>query len=153
MKWTILLISSLLLSCSSFKYNIKKNDRYTDKMICKLSKEHNNLFYIRSTYSTYSDIWFYQKETIVRYRLEKGILKSIIEKQSIELPKIESIIDQDFLEFDNCLVLDGDVFGFKMDKDGKYYNTSFSVSIDCIIKGDYKSEFLKKIVNDIKLIY
>ena len=148
--FSILLI---LMSCSTMQYNINKNNKFTEKHISNLLQKNGNVFYLFSTYSTFSIVWTYNKNGIEIYRLAKGKVfrKEIFsEKEWIQDVKI-SVEDINNELYKTCsVVLDGDGFGFKINIDGIIHEDRFAIDIDCMKQQTYKSDFLNKIVYDIK---
>lgn len=67
----LLALSMTCLSCST-KFMIRKNDKVTDTRINTLINEYGNVFYIRSSNSTFSAIWYYTVEKLTLYRLSNG---------------------------------------------------------------------------------
>lgn len=65
MKATIKIIIAVIVifctSCSTMKQRIKKNNKLTDKTISSLLVNRGNVFYLTSTYATFSTVWTYSK--------------------------------------------------------------------------------------------
>ncbi len=152
----IILLSIFLfsISCSTMRYNINQNNEFTEKQIINLFKKNGNVFYLSSTYTSFSTIWTYNFKEIEIYKLVKGkrnkketiSKKELIQYANIAFKDIEKELYQ------KCdLELDGDMFGFRVNINGKIYNKDFPIDINCLKKGTYKSDFLNKIVNDIKI--
>ena len=45
------------------QYNINKNNKFTEKHISNLLQKNGNIFYLFSTYSTFSIVWTYNNKT------------------------------------------------------------------------------------------
>ena len=151
----IILFSVLLLStsCSTMQYNINKNNRFTEKQINSLLQKNGNVFYLSSTYATFSTVWTYNTSEIEVYKLTKGKLskKETFSKKEFIQPTIQSLQDIEKEFYQKCaLELDGDSFGFRICIDDNIHKKDYAVDINCLKKEAYKSEFLNKIVNDIK---
>lgn len=60
MKATIKIIIAVIVifctSCSTMKQRIKKNNKLTDKTISSLLVNRGNVFYLTSTYATFSTV-------------------------------------------------------------------------------------------------
>jgi hypothetical protein len=144
----------LSISCSTMRYNINKNNRFTEKQIINLLQKNGNVFYLFSAYVSFSTVWTYNLKGIEIYRLAKGKVnqketfsgKELIQYSAVAFENIEKELYQ------KCaLELDGDMFGFRIDIDGKIHKEDYAVDINCLKKGTYKSDFLNNIVADIKI--
>lgn len=134
-------------SCSTMKQSITKNQKNTNKNITNLLKNNDNVFYLYSTYSTFSTVWTYRNDSIEIYRLAKGKLtsKEIYKNKGIKSFQIPSIKDLNS-DIDICgLVLDGDIIGFHFDKN----HNQITTDIKCFKTQKYQSDFLNKLVEDI----
>lgn len=145
-------ISSFLMSCSTMQH-IKRNQTLTQKQVNYYHQKNGNVFYLSSTYATFSVVWTYYTDRIEIYILQKG---KVIQKQVFpekEWIKYAEVALEDIEEelYQRCpLELDGDNFGFRIVIDGKTYNEDYGVDVNCLKTGKYKSNFLNKITNDIK---
>jgi len=154
LKMSLFLMSFLLISFTTMKSNmihnnIKKNTKFTQKQVNFLFKKNGNAFYLDSSYATFSIVWTYSKNGIEIYRLVNG---KVFKKEIF--PEKEWLHDADIAVeeiYKNCsVVLDGDGFGFKINMDGNIHKESYTTNIDCMKQQTFESEFLNKIVNDIK---
>ena len=148
-KLTFISIVAFLTSCSAMKYNISRNNKLTDKTIFNLNKEYGNVFYVRSTYATFSTVWSYVDNSIKIYKLANGRL---IDQQQYPTNGIEDfkiMTNDELLELNQCMELDGDIFGYSILKGEQIDQRDFPVGIECFTKINFKSNFLKKIVDDI----
>lgn len=141
----------LIVSCSTMKHNISKNNKYTERVINSLLKSNESVFYLNSTYSTFSVVWFYKEDSIEIHRLANG---KTIEKLSFpnngvlkyDVPTLKDLNK----EIEECgYELDGDGFGFRTKKGTEIEKQDLPINIECFVKGKYKSDFLNKIVEDI----
>ena len=79
-------------------------------------------------------------------------------KQKQVFKKIEDIqyagispVDMETELYQKCAPeLDGDVFGFIIEVDGKRYDADFAVDINCFKRQEYKSVILNRISKDIE---
>ena len=152
-KIALLSVFLLSISCSTMRYNINKNNRFTEKQIINLLQKNGNVFYLSSTYATFSTVWTYNINGIEIYRLAKGKVNQKETFSEKELIQYEGVVFEDIEKelYQKCaLELDGDMFGFRIDIDGKIHKEDYAVNINCLKKGTYKSDFLNKLVNDIK---
>jgi hypothetical protein len=152
-KIALLSVFLLSISCSTMRYNINKNNRFTEKQIINLLQRNGNVFYLSSTYATFSTVWTYNVNGIEIYILTKGKVnqkETFSEKESIQYAEVAFENIEKELYQKCALELDGDMFGFRIDIDRKIYKEDYAVDINCLKKGTYKSDFLNKIVNDIK---
>lgn len=149
----LLFIFSLLVSCSTMQYNIKRNKDLTVRQVNYFYKKNRNVFYLCSTYATFSVVWTYDEDKVEIYRLQKGKIRQkqiFEEKKTIQYAEI-SLEDIEKELYQKCaLELDGDVFGFIIEIDHKTYIADYAVNINCMKQRKYKSTFLNKITNDIK---
>lgn len=143
----------VLISCSTTHSVIKKNRLLVNKETDYLYQKKGNAFYLSSTYSYYSIVWSYDKESIEIYKLQKGAMKQkqvFKEKEKIQYAGI-SLVDIEKELYQKCAFeLDGVIFGFIIEVDGKRYNVDYAVDINCLKQQEYDSVFLNKISNDIK---
>ena len=143
----------LSISCSTMRYHINKNNKFTEKQMINLLQKNGNAFYLSSTYATFSTVWTYNINGIEIYRLAKGKVNQKETFSETELTHYAKVAFEDIEKelYQKCaLELDGDGFGFKIDIDGKIHKGNYPVDINCLKKGTYKSDFLNKIVTDIK---
>ena len=143
------LISFTTMKSNMIHNNINKNKKFTQKQVNILLKKNGNVFYLESSYATFSIVWTYSKNGIEIYRLAKGkIFKKEIFPEKEWFQDATIAVDE---IYKNCLVvLDGDRFGFKLNIDGNIHEDSYTTNIDCMKQQTFKSDFLNKIVNDIK---
>lgn len=145
---------TMFTSCSTMKQAISKNQKNTNKYITNLLKNNDNVFYLYSTYSTFSTVWTYRSDSIEIYRLAKGklISKEIYKNTGIKSFQIPTIKDLNS-DIDKCgLVLDGDIIGFEFDKNKPEKNhNQITTDIKCFKAQKYKSDFLNKLVEDITI--
>lgn len=147
-----ILICSALVSCSSFKYTVKRNNALTERQLARCYRNNSNAFYVTSTYATFSVVWSYNDGSIEIYRLRNGRIK---QKQVFETKDTEFYTGVSLYAIDKelfrecCLVLDGDLFVVRVKVDGRPHTKSFPLDINCLKKGEYQSGFLKRIAEDI----
>ena len=154
----LILTSLFLLSCVAMKSDmilndIKKNTKFTKKQVSYLLRKNGNSFYLYSSYATFSVVWTYNKDGIEIYRLSKGrVFRKDIFPEKAWIQDAEISVEEMNKEiYKKCfVVLDGEVFGFSINIDGKIHEDSYATGIDCMKQQTYSSEFLNKIVNDIK---
>lgn len=60
------------VSCSTMKQNISKNNKSTNKLTSSLLDKNGNVFYLNSTYTTFSTVWTYSKDKLEIYKLAKS---------------------------------------------------------------------------------
>lgn len=151
----VILLCAVLIfldSCTSIRWRILRNDKFTDKMISKTLADSGNVFYIRSTSSTFSTIWTYVGGNLELYRLANGKVrqKEVYLREPITkyvIPSVEELYN----EMNECgYALDGDILGFKLRVDGRIIAFDIPVEIECFIDIDYESLFLAKLVEDVK---
>jgi hypothetical protein len=149
----LLFTLSVLVSCSETNYAIKKNRDSTNKEMSLLFQKNGNAFYLSYTYSYFSIVWSYNEDSVEIYRLHKGKIKQkqvFREKEIIQYAGL-SLVDIETELYQKCaLELDGDVFGFIIEDDGKRYNADFSIDINSFKRKEYESDFLNRVSNDIK---
>jgi len=149
MQKLIIIAIVLFTSCSTMRNGIKKNDTLTDKTIESLFSDNGNVFYIRSSYSTFSTVWAYKSDKIEVYNLANG---KIAEKSSHDATNyINKVPKERVFEVDNCMELDGDIIGYKVSFDGNKYQEDFPVSMKCFLDQKYKAQFLNTLVKDVKM--
>ena len=139
------------VSCSTMQHSIRKNNSFTDKTIALLFQKTENVFYLKSTYATFSVVWIYDKDKIEIYRLAKG---KVYERTEYPNNGIADFQIPTFKELDldikKCpFVLDGDGFGYRIKRGSEIEQQELPIDIECLIKNKYQSEFLNKIVADI----
>lgn len=143
------MLLSSIMSCSTTKFKVKSNNKATDKAITSFLIENENAFYLRSTYSTESTVWSYTKEYILIKRIVNGKEELKKEPTSFELEKYFQSIGEIKFEFDDCMELDGDLFGFQFTKYDNLEEGIFPVNINCIIKKSYVVESANNLMNEI----
>lgn len=149
----LLLFSAMLffVSCSTMKQNISKNNKYTDKLISSLLDRNGNVFYLTSTYATFSTVWTYEKGNIEIYRLANGRTteQQTITDKGLSMYEIPTLKELE-IETKECgYELDGDGFGYKIKRGSEIVQQDLPIGIECFTKLKYKSEFLNKVVEDI----
>ncbi|MEC5395408.1 hypothetical protein [Bergeyella sp. RCAD1439] len=153
MKATIKIIMAVIvmfcISCSTMKYNIQKNNKQIDKIISSLLEKNGNVFYLTSTYATFSTVWTYHKGRLEIYKLVNG--KIILQQEyfTTSIDNINQISKEELFELDQCIELDGDGFGYRIKKGSGIEQQDLPIGIECFIKLKYKSEFLNKVIKDI----
>lgn len=142
----------IFTSCATMKHSIMKNQKYTNKYIINLLNNNDNVFYLYSTYSTFSTVWTYRNDSIEIYRLAKGKLKNkeMYKNAGIKSFQMPSIKDLN-IDIDKCgLVLDGDILGFEFDKNNpEKSHSQITTDMECFKTQKYKSDFLNKLIEDI----
>lgn len=153
MKATIRIILAsfaiLFITCSSMKNNIQKNNKFTEKLISALLVQNGNVFYLTSTYATFSTVWTYSSDKIEIYKLVNGRIRFQQEYPTTSIDNINQISKEELFELDQCMELDGDNFGYRIKRGSEIEQQDLPISIECFTKLKYKSEFLNKIVEDI----
>lgn len=150
----LLFIFSFGVSCLTVRYNVKRNKDLTVKQVNCFYKKNKNAFYLCSTYATFSVVWTYDEDKIEIYRLQEGKIskKQIFKAKDIIPYMVVPLEDVEDELYGKCAMeLDGDSFGFKVEIDHKTYIEDYAVDIKCMKLGKYKSCFLKKIADDIKI--
>jgi len=148
-KLIIIIITILLFSsCSTMQNSIKKNNKFTNQMIESLFSDNKNVFYIKSSYSTFSKVWSYQNNKIEIYNLVKGKVdsKSLYEANNY----LNQVPKKEIFEVDKCMQLDGEIVGYKISLDNIKYSEDLPVDMKCFLNQDYETEFLNILVKDIK---
>jgi hypothetical protein len=145
----ICILSLFILSCDA-THRIMSDKTKSKKLINQLLERNGNSFYISSTHVTVSFVWSYSGNTVTIYKLSKG---KIVETKELAINSnikgIENLSEQKIQELDACMELDGDIFGFRLKKDGKVIEQDLPVNLECFTRNRYKSDFLNKIVADI----
>lgn len=141
----------IYVSCSTMKNSIQKNRKYTEKIVSSLYEENGNVFYLQSSYSTFSTVWTYGKTQIEVYKISKGKIYNREKYNGTnQTLKLVPTFNEIHIELKECgYELDGDIFGFKIINGSEVEQQDLPISIDCFTKLKYKSEFLNKIVKDI----
>lgn len=140
------------MSCASLKYQIKRNNAYTSKIMTNLMKENGNVLYLGTEYANASFVWTYKVDTIQIYKLINGKINSQREydvsfgKDWLEQLSSENLSEQVF----DCTELDGDLIEIRIREEGVIMKHSFSVNLDCFVNGKYESEFLNRVIADMK---
>ena len=121
-----------------------------NKLVNRLIESNGNAFYINSTYIIISYIWAYDEDNVVIYKLRKGkVIDTKTFTTSGKSEWIKTPPTDNFFELDNCMELDGDMFGYWI-KDGENIKQKdYPVNLECFRNGTYKSDFINKIVSDI----
>ncbi len=151
MRVILTFITLLLVSCSTVKTGTKRNHKITKKLVASLFEEKGNVFYLTSTYATFSRIWTYSKEKIEIYRLANGKVykQEEFDKTESALSKVNSFSRESIFELDSCMELDGDGLGFKIKVANQITEEELPIEINCLKKSKYKSDFLNTLVDDI----
>lgn len=148
-RYYVLLLALLMtcLSCST-KFMIRKNDKVTDVRINTLVNEYGNVFYIRSSNSTFSAIWYYTEEKLILYRVSNG---KIVKENNYQTLTYNSFPDNEkkYFELDECLELDGDILGFSIRNQQGLQEESFPINLTCFSNRNFESEFLESLKKDI----
>jgi len=154
MKATIRIILAVIVvfckSCSITKHSIHKNNKFTDKTISSLLEKNGNVFWLTSTYATFSTVWTYNKYKIEIYKLANGKISLQQEYSTTNIDNINQISKKELFDLDQCMELDGDGFCYRIKRDSEIEKQDLPIGIECFTKQKYKSEFLNKIVEDIK---
>lgn len=147
MRISLFLTVILLVSCSTMKNSIQKNQKKAETVFSKLLEENGNAFYLTSSYATFSTVWSYRDHQIVVYKLGSGEVSS--KQEFVIKDQMSSFSKTTLFELDSCMELDGDIFGFKIKEEDNLIQEDLPISIECFKKGKYQSDFLNKIVRDI----
>ena len=143
------IIVAFFMSCSTMKHNIQNNSKFTDKTIFSLLEKNGNVFYLNSTYATFSTVWTYSKDKIEIYKLANGKISLQQEYSATSIDNINQISKEELFELDQCMELDGDGFGYRIKRGSEIEKQDLPIGIECFTKLKYKSEFLNKVVEDI----
>lgn len=144
-------IALLSISCSTLKSNIQKNNKFTDKTISSLLEKNGNVFYLTSTYATFSTVWTYSKDKLEIYKLINGRVNFQQEYFTICIDSINQISKEELFELDQCMELEGDGFGYRIKRGSEIEQQDLPIGIECFTKSKYKSDFLNKVVEDINI--
>jgi hypothetical protein len=142
-------ILTILISCSTMKQNISKNQKKTLEEIGSLFEMNGNAFYLNSTYSTFSIVWTYKEGKIIVYKLMNGKLKRQEEYDTKDASIVLFNSKKEIFELDKCMELDGDMFGYKIENGSEIDKQDLAINMKCFTKRKYQSEFLNKVVEDI----
>ena len=142
-------IAILCISCSTMKNNIQKNNKFTDKTISSLLEKNGNVFYLTSTYATFSTVWTYSKDKLEIYKLVNGRINFQQKYPTTSIDNINQISKEELFELDQCMELDGDGFGYRIKRGSEIEQQDLPIGIECFAKLKYKSEFLNKLVEEI----
>lgn len=149
-KITLMIIVVFSMSCSTMKHNILINKKFTDEKISYLLEKNGNVFYLSSTYATFSTVWTYSKDKIEVFKLSNGKISFNEEYSTMSIENIDQISKQELFELDQCMELDGDNFGYRIKRTIEIEKEDLPIDIECFTKLLYKSKFLNKVVEDIK---
>lgn len=140
------------MSCTSLKYQIKRNDAFTNKFVSEILRDNNNVFYMITEYSNASVVWTYRNDVIQIFKLINGEVNN--ERKYEILNGNEWIIQYSKGDFTNqvfdCAELDGDLIKIKIKSDGNIEKHSFPVNLECFVQREYESEFLSRLTMDMK---
>jgi len=131
------------------KRNIQKNHKFTDKITSTILNKNGNVFYLNSTYATFSTVWTYSNNKLEIYKLANGRVSFEQKYSTISINMINKISKEELFELDQCMELDGDGFGYRIKRDLEIEKQDLPIGIECFTKQKYKSDFLNKIVEDI----
>lgn len=140
---------TLFTSCSTVKNNIDKNHKKTLNKVNLLLKENGNAFYIKSTYSSMSTVWTYREDKIYIYKLKNSRLLYQQEYTTQNISVLLCNLKCETEEPDNCFMLDGDMFGYRIKQNLEIEKQDFAIDIKCFTTSKYKTKFLTKIIEDI----
>ena len=147
----IFVAAVLFTACSPMHY-VKVNYNRTERIMNSLYRENKNAFCITSTYMVSSTVWTYEEDMVVVYRLKNGRIR---EKQTFQeiapVPFSEDSWEEMKKELSQeCpMELDGDLFGAVLEIDHTKTRYDYPVDINCMIRGNYDSLLLKRLVSDI----
>ena len=147
---TLLIVMVVMTSCSSIMHNISKNNKFTDKITSTLFEENGNVFYIKSTYATFSSVWTYKDNDLCLYKLANGKINLVKEYPCVHINNFRPISENELTELDSCMELDGDILGFILKMESQNEKQEFPIGIACFKAQHFNSEFLTKIASDIK---
>lgn len=147
----IFFITFCLFSCNTHMSRIIKNNDRTKSMVVRIFNLQHNVYYIASTYSNYSTIWYYQGNTIVIIKLRNG---RVIEKRS-HLVLSHIFQEKDYydalLEMECQLItLDGDCLGGNIKINGAPQQFVFYINIPDFVSKKFNSIVLQRLASDIK---
>ena len=145
------IITSLGISCSTVqnKY-IKVNQDSMIKQVYFCYKKNGNVFYLSSKYVNFSIVWTYYEDKVEIFRLQNGeIRQKQVMNRSNKIIHFDNILPKDIRSelYQTCpMVLDGDTFGFIIEVNHKKQKEDFIVDVNCLKHGQYKSDFLNRMV-------
>lgn len=141
-----LVLPILAYSATNRMHNKSENK----KLVSQLLESNGNAFYVRSTNIIISFVWSYSDKEVFVYKLSKN---KIIDKRVVLIKDKPNWHKQcstkELSELDTCMELDGDMFGFKLKKDGKVEEQNLPINLECFKRRKFKSDFINKVVNDI----
>lgn len=149
---SLVCLTIILLTSCGIQRAIKRNEKSTEKAIANFYEKYENVFYLKSTNSTFSTVWSYREQSLIVSKIERGkILESKIfanlNSKDLILPSQMEIE----LDLKKCgYELDGDIIGYKIQQEGIISENSFPVSIECLKKENFQTSFFSKLSNDIK---
>src|SRR5690554_4835672 len=140
------------MSCTSLKYQIKRNDAFTKKVVSEILRDNDNVFYLTTEFSNASLVWTYEKDVIQIFKLINGSVST--ERKYELLNGSESIIHHSEENFNNqifeCSELDGDLIEIRIKNDGDIEKYSFPVNLECFTEREYESTFLTRVAGDMR---
>lgn len=137
------------MSCYTMNQGIHKNTKFTDKMLSSLLKKNGNVFYLKSTNATFSTVWTYHNGKLVVYNLAKGKISQQQEYSSVGMDSMDQVSGEELLEVSRCMELDGDIFGYRINRGSQVDTQDLPIGIACFTKLNYNSVFLNRVVADI----
>lgn len=137
------------MGCSTMERSIRKNSKFTDQIISSLLEKNGNVFYLNSTYVTFSTVWTYGKNKLNVYKLANGKISLQQEYATTGIDNINQISREELFELNQCMELDGDGFGYRIKRGSETEKQDLPIGIECFTKLKYKSEFLNKVIEDI----
>lgn len=139
---TVLIILSIavLASCGSTQLtnaNIDKTEKRTNKLIEKLARKNDVVFFKKSTYSLYAYVWVYHHDNMECY-----IVNGIKETKNFQIKNSPQYIitKDDLFGLDNIYpyALDADIIGFAFYNSEKEIDSiALSCDIDEFLKVDF----------------
>lgn len=151
-KLLVLVLSFLITSCTGFKYQIKKNRIYTNKVVSDILKETDNVFSLSTEYSNASFVWTYNNESVRIYKLISSkvanftVHKDLSDKDWIKQITEESVSAEAF----KCAELDGDLLNVFIKQGTNTKEHSFAVGLDCLSQEKFQSVFLTSLSENIR---
>lgn len=141
------------ISCS-IMHGIRKNHNFTQKTVSTLLEKNGNVFWIVADYATFSTVWTYNEDNIMIYRLAKGKVRERkvhpnngISNYPIPTSKELGLDIGNYCPF----VLGGSSFAFQIERGSEIEDFGLGVEIECLTSNTFNSDFLNKIVEDIKV--
>lgn len=127
---------------------VKRNTRFTKKVVNEIFKKKNNVFSISTTYGIYATVWTYDEQSIEVYKILNSKIIDVKKYNCSDNHLIYQFSNDKFDTFE-CLELDGDGMYYKI-RNEVLINNGIPVNINCFENLELDSPFFRKIAKDIK---